>query len=792
MKKYLFLTVLATIAVVTSCQKEIDKSSEEEIEGYLTKIQAGSDESKTHLGTPEEGKVPVLWDATDEIWVRSQIGTAGVKFTTTESDITAGGKQAVFKGKVEDQGPWCAAFPYSMVASTSTCATITFNLPATQEYRNKSFGTNANPTVTCWASGNNVTFKNVNGVLKLTVVGTGTVSKIVVIDNESSAKLWGTLAVTLDYDSKGFSDATLTNTGSDANKLTLNCSSPITLDATIPTEFHFVLPDGVFTKGFTIEFYDSSSKLLKSIVTEKKIDISHSKICKLSDLDIDGIVFSGGSGTASSPYRIARAQDLIDLANYINSSSTNATYNDKYYRQLKDIDMSGVSAKAIGIYSSQPFSGNYDGQNYTISNLSVSPEGSGYNGLFGYANSATIKNIKLTSAILASTAKNSGSLLGYGTNVTVDGCTVSGSLDFTVKGCGGVVGYLNGGTVKNCSFSGTINSTAYSSDDAFAECAGVVGYTKNGTIESCSFSGKIEAKGQRIAGITSATASATALVKNCTVNKDSYLHCWKNEAGGIVGLVAGGTVDGCSFYGKAITEAQRAGGIVAQLRNGTVMNCFVGGDATIESVDTQAGGIAGFVGYNAENSTTVIDNCLCCGKVQGMARVGGIAGYYYSSGGTDNFTLTNSGFDGGTLIATLNLQEGSTTTYYIGMGGLLGCTTPGSTASTIKILNCWSSPALFRIRSNQVPYGSEAINHTNSPRVGGLLGEEIGNGNGTSINIEGCYSDIAKFQIQFGNKEWPDAVSKHYGGLYGKCSTGLKYIKDYCTSPSNTVQDTQA
>mgnify|MGYP004441886725 FL=1 len=52
--------------------------------------------------------------------------------------------------------------------------------------------------------------------------------------------------------------------------------------------------------------------------------------------------FSGGNGTASDPFRIATAQDLIDLSNAVNEEevyNTNQPYNIAYYKQIADIDM---------------------------------------------------------------------------------------------------------------------------------------------------------------------------------------------------------------------------------------------------------------------------------------------------------------------------------------------------------------------------------------------------------------------------------------------------------------------
>jgi uncharacterized repeat protein (TIGR02543 family) len=80
----------------------------------------------------------------------------------------------------------------------------------------------------------------------------------------------------------------------------------------------------------------------------------------------DGIVFSG-SGTEANPYRVTSAGDLAQLAALVNAG--NALYNDKYYIQTKDIDLSAYENwTPIGIYI-KPFLGVYDGNKKIIENL---------------------------------------------------------------------------------------------------------------------------------------------------------------------------------------------------------------------------------------------------------------------------------------------------------------------------------------------------------------------------------------------------------------------------------------
>ena len=92
--------------------------------------------------------------------------------------------------------------------------------------------------------------------------------------------------------------------------------------------------------------------------------------------------------TFNDIYVIATADDLLDFATMVNSGSTSIKG-----ILATDIDMSGKIWTPIGT-SSQPFQGIFDGNGYTVSNLTMADNASyDYAGLFGYAKNATIQNV---------------------------------------------------------------------------------------------------------------------------------------------------------------------------------------------------------------------------------------------------------------------------------------------------------------------------------------------------------------------------------------------------------------
>lgn len=90
-----------------------------------------------------------------------------------------------------------------------------------------------------------------------------------------------------------------------------------------------------------------------------------------------------GKGTEKDPYLISSVDDLCLFRDLVNSG---ISFSDKYLRQTADLDLTGIESwEPIGKMNSELyFYGNYNGDGYTISNLSVlDPENNSGSGLFG-------------------------------------------------------------------------------------------------------------------------------------------------------------------------------------------------------------------------------------------------------------------------------------------------------------------------------------------------------------------------------------------------------------------------
>ena len=174
--------------------------------------------------------------------------------------------------------------------------------------------------------------------------------------------------------------------------------------------------------------------------------------------------FAGGDGTENNPYQIANASQLAYLANKVNQQTSEPKY--EYYKLTDNINLGYEEWVPIGVHDReyQYFCGSFDGNGYTVSDLSVSKINAGNLGLFGYAKDSEIKNMNVAGEIVSissTSALNIGAFAGYADNTKFDKCSalyfnisdLSGGSDSSCVGC--VAGRTVGGdiadtTADNC------------------------------------------------------------------------------------------------------------------------------------------------------------------------------------------------------------------------------------------------------------------------------------------------------------------------------------------------------
>jgi len=274
--------------------------------------------------------------------------------------------------------------------------------------------------------------------------------------------------------------------------------------------------------------------------------------------------YSGGSGTAQDPYRIATATDLIALG------ETPEDY-DKHCILTADIDLDPnlpgrkVFDKAVIApdtnpkkvdFQGIPFIGVFDGNGHTISHLTL--KGEGYLGLFGQLGSgAELTDLGIVDVNIAGSGDCVGGLAGHN-NGTVINCYSTG----VVRGrseVGGLVGW-NTGTIVNSYSAGSVAGTG-----AIGGLAGKNGYWTSGNGPRPYYGGVISK-----CYSVSAVASGGGLVGSDYGGRAGVVNScfWDNQTSGQT-TSAGGTGETTAGMQTAKTFLDAGWDFVGETKNGT-------------------------------------------------------------------------------------------------------------------------------------------------------------------------------------------------------------------------------
>lgn len=263
-----------------------------------------------------------------------------------------------------------------------------------------------------------------------------------------------------------------------------------------------------------------------------------------------GPTWASLSGESIQWETINTVEELLALANATDGSTLS-----KNYKLANDLDLTGINFPGIGT-ATHPFTGRFDGQNKTISNVNVTVTGENNVGFFGVIRGATIRSLNLTNVTITGKEKVGG-LVGYAQveldksdlskNVAnlIGGCTVSGTVSGK-KQTGGLVGLNEGKTDADTLFS------IASSIDKCSSSAAVIGTNMTGGLV-----------GENSGTVTKSTAIGSVTGTNST--------------GGFAGSSSGDIYD--SHAEGAVSGSSGTGGF-AGYSSGAVKNCYSLGAVT--------------------------------------------------------------------------------------------------------------------------------------------------------------------------------------------------------------------
>lgn len=328
--------------------------------------------------------------------------------------------------------------------------------------------------------------------------------------------------------------------------------------------------------------------------------------------------FAGGTGTASDPYQIETAAQLQAVSDYATSC----------FILNNDIDLTDVTWTPIA--SGSTFTGTFDGNGKTVSNLVIENGQNGL-GLFSRVNTpGVIKNLIMRDCyitggswcgILCSTNGNwekaGGTFINcdiYDSSIDGGDCTAAfaGAAGGSFEGCrafnvsvegsgsntGGISGdNENGGHYYDCTFYGSV----IASSNAGGICAFYNGTCKVDTcFKNCVVYGSVSSSTGTVGGVlgTPNWNSTNAHIANCAVFAD----CTGQAVGSFGGNALRGQLVNCYATGNVKATGSWShdsysdpwnGGLCAVNFNGPIQDCYFSGIISKTSDDVKIAGVCG-------------------------------------------------------------------------------------------------------------------------------------------------------------------------------------------------------
>ena len=324
-----------------------------------------------------------------------------------------------------------------------------------------------------------------------------------------------------------------------------------------------------------------------------------SAFAQASDRCTPAMKVKEGSGTSSSPYRIATLCQLQDI-------SSNPT---AYYELVDNIDASetrvwndGAGFRPIASTATVGFSGSFvNASTHVVSSLTISRSSTNNVGLFSkLAEGAMIRGVILVGS--RTTGRNSvGSLVGFNAGV-IEGCSATGSV-FGGNRIGGLVGFSEG-SIRNSHADSTVTGDGFYVGGLVGDSrSDISGSHATGFVSGDDFVGGLVGSSDGNINNSSATGSVFGV----------------EQVGGLVGRNEKGVSISRSYAESTVTGRDDVGGLVG-VSFGSIDNSYAA--STVRGTDY----VGGLVGRNEEDAS--IGNTYAFSTVTGTTtRTGGLVGF---------------------------------------------------------------------------------------------------------------------------------------------------------------------
>lgn len=599
------LCALCVLAITSSCSQD----ETDDITGgkEMMSFSAGSNIMTFSILT---NGVSINWETGDAISVFDPKGENN-KFTTDQ-----GGPAVTFTGMANNvEGTYYALYPYDEKATISG-SVISTSLPGVQNARAGSFAQGLNPTVATADNNGNLFFRNICAVVKFTLnSGNNNIRSIRLSGNNGE-----TLAGNMQADAASADPvATMLNDDNAIKEVEL------TGDFASGNTYYLIVAPGTLSNGLTLKLYNDKGMMFQR-KGSKAATLTAGRVLNLGT--IEPTTFQEptcGAAKIDGVYHIYNADGLkcwVSQPDYLSSKAILEA----------DIDMSNMEWTPVGSNMQNGFTGDFDGNNKTIYNMSVSGDATNIGFFGGLAQGAKVHDVTFTKATVNGNAQSyAGTIAGTSLGI-IENCNVKESA-VTGQYAGGVTGN-NSVQVNKCHVSDTKVSASYS--------AGGVAGTSYGKVEYCSVTGNTEitsnVTNSRAGGIVGQTSeeggiSTSGRLLKCATDGITVSG---SMAGGIAGENGFGTIAQCVANNVKVTHnstdnSARLGGVVGYNSRGDVVACY-SASSTVGTNNIVSESMGGIVGYNYSGNAYIYGcystHVTFAGSVNGTeSGIGAIAGY---------------------------------------------------------------------------------------------------------------------------------------------------------------------
>ena len=326
------------------------------------------------------------------------------------------------------------------------------------------------------------------------------------------------------------------------------------------------------------------------------------------------MAFSVGDGTELNPYQVGTPSELNEVRDYPTA----------YFIQVADIDLSTYGSwtpimDPVNVYNG--FSGSYDGQNHTITGLTIDNVTHDEIGLFAMLRGGRVKNLNITNAVIniptagiysvgILTGLIADSRVGLDYN-EVTNCRVSGSITSleAMNDIGGLVGRVSTESAYLMLNTSDVDISIASGDsNTNRNVGGFIGECESEYVYTVS-TGPIDNRPTTGEPHNAIEIYKCSSLGSITIHSKDSIY----DVGGFIGGAEGVTVKECHsvtpisiICEEGFVDFDSISGFISSLNGSIIENCYSINDISVTN-DLPSGSeeylnVAGFCGFDSGNT----------------------------------------------------------------------------------------------------------------------------------------------------------------------------------------------